>query len=67
VSAITARWGGGLGQAANAGPPLQAGLVGVGAQDRWPRPPPAWRMLKASMIWEKPGNNAKNLSQNKVR
>jgi hypothetical protein len=27
----------------------------------------AWRMLNASMIWEKPRNNAKNPTQNKIR
>ena len=27
----------------------------------------AWRMLKASMIWEKLRNNAKNPTQNKIR
>jgi hypothetical protein len=28
---------------------------------------PAWRMLNASMIWEKPRNNAKNPTQNKAQ
>jgi hypothetical protein len=28
---------------------------------------PAWRMLKASMIWEKPRNNTNNPTQNKIR
>jgi hypothetical protein len=28
---------------------------------------PAWRMLNASMIWEKPQNNANKPTQNKTR
>jgi hypothetical protein len=27
----------------------------------------AWRMLNASMIWDKPRNNAKHPTQNKFR
>jgi hypothetical protein len=28
---------------------------------------PAWRMVKASMIWEKPRNNARKPTQNRIR
>jgi hypothetical protein len=28
---------------------------------------PAWRTVKAKKIWEKPRNNAKNPTQNKIR
>jgi hypothetical protein len=97
VSAIAARWGGGLGQAASAGI-LQRCAVGTPGRVsalkllvvviEVPRATPApWRlvwsararridghsllacvrMLNASMIWEKPWNNAKNHTQHKIR
>src|SRR4029453_12852971 len=48
-----ARWAGG-----------QPGLVSPrAAAASWP----AWRTVKAKKIWEKPRNNAKNPTQNKIR
>jgi hypothetical protein len=47
--------------------PLQVGLVSAGAGSMAAASSRAWRMLKASMIWEKPRNNAKNPTQNKIR
>jgi hypothetical protein len=62
-SVIAARRGGGPGQAAGAGMLRRRMVPTLRGRDL------AWsgRMLNASMTWEKPRNNAKKPTQNKIR